>query len=186
MAENELAGAIFRFFGILHRFVSRAHVTGGLASSFYGRPRFTQDIDIVLDAKELGGNLSAFLQALSHDYLYSRESIEESLKGGRVFQCIDSATGFKFDLYPREGVPGELSRTISVELFPGIHLPIVSREDAVISKLYWIKRGSIKSREDVRAIMAETADPHSIFLRAEEMGQGDLLREVLSETEPED
>ena len=29
------------------------HVTGGLASSYYGEPRFTQDIDLVIPAETI-------------------------------------------------------------------------------------------------------------------------------------
>ena len=49
------------------------------------------------------------------------------------------------DVYARE-----LSRSESHEVFEGQMLSVVSRQDAAISKLLWISKGSHKSRRDFR------------------------------------
>lgn len=49
--------------------------------------------------------------------------------------------------------PGELDRSVSMELFSGLSLLVVSRPDAAASKLAWAAKGSHKSRRDLRHIV---------------------------------
>ena len=59
-ATLEKAVCIFRHLGI------RFHLTGGIASIYYGEPRLTQDIDIVIDNAQVTAALDSFLQALKN------------------------------------------------------------------------------------------------------------------------
>jgi hypothetical protein len=43
------------------------HITGGLASSFYGESRFTQDVDIVIRVAG-GDSLTQLIQELAHKF----------------------------------------------------------------------------------------------------------------------
>ena len=180
--ENELACSIRDFFDLLSSINIKAHITGGLASSYYGQPRYTQDIDIVVDASALKTNLDQFLSLLAQKYLFSEDTIRAALLSGRVFQVIDDATGFKFDIYPREGVPGELGRGCVVELFPTIHLPLLSLPDCVVSKLQWIQKGSQKSIQDVRAIIDRLSPNQNaeVTLHADKNGLKDFLTNILN------
>ena len=45
---NELKKTLADVVEILVALKFKFHLTGGLASSFYGEPRFTQDIDLVI------------------------------------------------------------------------------------------------------------------------------------------
>ena len=61
---------------ILREHSIRFHLTGGITSVFYGEPRMTQDIDIVVDNIQLTKALPSFLQSLdSSDFI--RKSIAE-------------------------------------------------------------------------------------------------------------
>ena len=61
---------IFRRFGI------RFHLTGGIASVYYGEPRLTQDVDIVIDNAQLATVLASFLEALeSSDFLFDAQAV---------------------------------------------------------------------------------------------------------------
>jgi hypothetical protein len=76
-------------------------VTGGVASVIYGDPRFTRDVDIVLDMglHDVGTFLSAFDAA--DFYLPPREAIEEEvarLTGGH-FNVIHHDTALRADVY---------------------------------------------------------------------------------------
>jgi hypothetical protein len=189
MSENELADTISRFFKLLQSLQIKAHITGGLASSYYGEPRYTQDVDVVVDSIQLKNVFDKFLKLIEGEYLFSKDTIESSLSNGRVFQLIDDRTGFKFDIYPREGVPGELARTIITELFPGKELPLLSVEDAILSKLDWVQRGSKKSSEDILGIFNRLSPEGktSAFMRAEKHGFAELLRNIVKDfkIEPE-
>lgn len=171
---------------VLQRHQIRFHLTGGLTSIAYGEPRMTQDIDIVVDPRQTASNLDAFLQSLAEsDFMYDEPSIRRAVGEGGAFQLLDNQESLKLDIYPRELITGELTRSRQLEIFAGIFLPVVSRVDAVASKLVWISKGSHKSRRDLRAIHRKAADEEKreIARIATTCGLGDLLRQVLSEAD---
>lgn len=60
--QDEIFQVVDRISKILTDLKLKYHLTGGLVSSFYGEPRFTQDIDIVL-------KISASDRKLLRDFL---------------------------------------------------------------------------------------------------------------------
>ena len=69
-----------------------------------------------------------------------------------MFQLLDTEESLKLDIYAREMIPGELSRSEQLEIFAGVMLPVASRADVAASKLIWISKGSHKSRRDLRKL----------------------------------
>jgi len=63
----------------------------------------------------------------------------------------------KADFHVGESVPGELERSREATLFEGLTVRLVSKEDAIISKLLWLQRGSAKSRNDVLGMLLDPA-----------------------------
>ena len=102
-----------------------------------------------------------------------------------MFQLFDSAEALKLDIYPREMIDGELSRSQMVEIFESISLPIASRVDAGVSKLIWISKGSHKSRRDFRQISVRADEPENLLIckMAKDLGLEELLNEVLAESD---
>ena len=49
MHESELQVTTLRVVSVLRRMGLSFHLTGGIASAFHGEPRFTQDVDIVVE-----------------------------------------------------------------------------------------------------------------------------------------
>ena len=100
-----------------------------------------------------------------------------------MFQFLDLDPVIKLDLYPRCLIPGELDRSVRVEIFPGVVLPLVARTDAALSKLVWIGHGSHRSRRDLRSIFGgASADEIATVRRtAADMNLVRLLDEVLDE-----
>lgn len=171
---------------ILHRHEIRFHLTGGLTGTAYGEPRMTQDIDIVVDPKRIERVLDDFIGSLRQtDFIYDEKSIRAAVEQGGLFQLLDEEEVLKLDLYPRELIAGELDRSESLELFEGHWLPVVSRVDAVLSKLVWVSRGSHKSRRDLRAINrnASSQQRAQIEALATHLGLNGLLVDVLNETD---
>jgi hypothetical protein len=130
-------------------------VTGSLASAFYGEPRSTQDVDIVVRAPEpplqrLGERLRA--AGLYCDAGAITEAVE--LKG--LFNAIDPATGWKVDFivlkdraFGRAAFEG---RTLA-EL-GGVPLHLIRAEDVVVSKLEWAQLGgSERQLRDVVGVL---------------------------------
>jgi hypothetical protein len=74
-------------------------VVGGFAAIFYGEPRLTIDVDIVIDMRV--GHIHPLVAAFPvPDYYVSEESIRDSLQRRYPFNVIQPATGAKVDLVP--------------------------------------------------------------------------------------
>jgi hypothetical protein len=179
-------GTVERFIGILKSLKIRHHLTGGVVSVAWGEPRMTQDIDIVIDRVGATANIERLVSEIqSAGYFADEQGIRNAIHGGKPFQLLDQVEVLKLDVYPRELVPGELSRSVLAEVFPGSSIAIVSRPDAALSKLIWIKRGSHKSRHDLRQIVRRLSEEENIFLRSQalQLELTDLLDSVLAESD---
>jgi hypothetical protein len=160
----------------------RFHCTGGLVAGSYGEPRFTQDVDIVMGLTGEAAQTRLLIEALGSHFLVDRDEVEKAIGRQDMFQALDLETFIKIDFHVGEAVPGELGRSVIRELFPGLSAPLVSREDAIISKLLWIKKGSVKSRRDVIMMLrrGEPLDREALERRARELDVIDLLFEIQS------
>lgn len=175
-----------RVANLLRQFGVRFHLTGGLVSVYYAEPRLTQDADVVVDPVQLRLCLEQFIGAIQDsDWLVDADVIRDAVRRGRMFQILDVQECIKIDLYPRELIPGELERSLSVDLTPTLRFPIASRTDLVLSKLIWISKGSHKSRRDVRQLMQRSSTDEVAVIRsfAEQLLLTSLLDEVLGESD---
>lgn len=162
----------------------RFHLTGGVTSVTWGEPRMTQDIDIVVDPERLTAVLSEFLEELRQsDFLHNPDAVNRAVRDGQQFQLLDEQELLKLDVYPRELIPGELTRSQNVEIFDNCRMPLVSLVDAAVSKLFWIDAGSHKSRQDVQAILriADEAQRLEIHRLARELNLSHVLSSVTTE-----
>ncbi|REJ94739.1 MAG: hypothetical protein DWQ34_08375 [Planctomycetota bacterium] len=179
------------FFPLLERFARilddcgvRYHLTGGLVAVHYAEPRLTQDADLVVDPVQLQAHLDRFLEAIHQlGCLADAATIREAVSRKRMFQVVDPQEALKIDFYPRELVPGELDRSIVIDLTADLQFPIVSRPDLIASKLVWISKGSHKSRRDVKLLMRGANEDDEAVARAcvDQLGLTDLLEDVLAE-----
>lgn len=183
-AAHDLNQTISRIVSVLLTEELPFHLTGGLASSFYGEPRFTQDIDIVIRIGA-GQALHNLLAKLSANFLVDSETAEDAVLGGGIFQALDEETMIKIDFHVGEAIQGELERSRQEEILPGIIVPLVSKEDAILSKLLWMRKGSHKSRRDVKMMLARTGvvDFQYLDSQAKQLGVLELLMELQSERE---
>ncbi len=151
------------------------HLTGGLASSYYGEPRLTQDIDFVVAMKQ--EDIAVLIQILAPQFLVDLEAMEDAVSNDRLFQGLDQETFLKVDFHVGGSVRGEFERSVETELFPGVVVSIASKCDAIVSKLLWIKAGSGKSRQDVLGMLLDPDPIEEALLLdlAEEHGVADIL-----------
>jgi hypothetical protein len=176
--------SLLRLLEILSRHEVRFHLTGGIASVAYGEPRMTQDIDIVVDNPSMARATDAFLrEAEAAGFMVDAASARRAIADRSMFQAYDMNEALKFDLYPRELIPGELGRSTLLEVFGGVRLPVVSRPDAAASKLIWSSKGSHKSRRDLRHMTRSMtgAERAELVGFARARGLDGLLDEILGE-----
>jgi hypothetical protein len=102
MAEShdyEVRAFLTRVISVLERLDIPYMVVGGFAATFYGRPRLTLDVDIVVDMQ--WKHVRPFVAAFpGSGYHVSEESMFDSLTRRRPFHVIETATAAKVDLVP--------------------------------------------------------------------------------------
>jgi hypothetical protein len=87
-------------------------LTGSLASAYYGAPRSTQDIDIVIAATP--AQLRTLVQFFpSEEYYADLEAALEACQRQSMFNVVDLVTGWKIDFIFRQ------ARAFSEEEFVG-------------------------------------------------------------------
>ena len=86
----------------------------------------------------------------------------------------------KIDFHVGEKIPGELQRTRYQEVAADLTVPLVAKEDAILSKLLWIQLGSGKSKRDVIQMLKnpEDLDLSRLHLQAARLGLADELSRI--------
>jgi hypothetical protein len=169
---------------ILSSLSIKYHLTGGITTGAYIEPRYTQDLDLVIDQPAAEEQLEELLKAISNsDFLFDEQAIRSAVESQRMFQLFDSIECLKLDIYPRELIPGELERSVMAKVFEDRQYPIASRVDALVSKLIWVSKGSHKNRRDVKLIYRSCSPDEQAAVRehAAERDLMGLLDEVLAE-----
>lgn len=136
-------------------------LTGGLAVTIWGIPRYTGDADLVIQLRQEDiPKLQRGLVELSVFGYVDEEAMRDALKRNSEFNYIDAEGGFKVDMWIAKDSPFHRScfaRRVAVEI-GGHNVWVVSPEDLIVSKLDWWHRGSHKSEYDVRCVMDGQGD----------------------------
>lgn len=97
MKAYEQSQAFGGVIDVLEAVGARYAIWGGLAVVAYGEPRFTQDMDILLNSEQFA--LAPFVQRLSEmHYHVDRRSVEQAMSGG-YFNLIHLHYLIKTDFY---------------------------------------------------------------------------------------
>lgn len=185
MSQEEFFATVVQ---ILNRLNISYMLTGSVASSFYGEPRSTHDIDFVVaivssDAKRL---TKSFEQTR---YYLSEEAIQEAIAHGNPFNMIDSHTGLKADFWPLKSDSYHLmcfSRRKKHRIF-GNDTYIATPEDMILTKLEWCKLsgGSEVQFKDVLGIyevQRKSLDFEYIYKWSEYLGVKELVDRLSEES----
>jgi hypothetical protein len=181
--EADFEQTTARIVGVLNDLGLKFHLTGGVVAAYYGDPRSTQGVDIVIDLAMNRPETKMLLDRMSSGYLLSNDVATDAIMSHGLFQAIDQQSMIKIDLHVGGKIPGELARSKQREIAPGLVAPIVSKEDAIVSKLLWIQQGSHRSRHDVKEMLRRDEDLDQNFLKqlAASLGVLDLLDELDAE-----
>jgi hypothetical protein len=114
-------------------------LTGSMAMNYYAQPRMTRDIDVVIALTPT--DTGTMVRLFDPDYLVSREAVSASIAHESLFNLIHQESIIKVDCIVRKSSPYrqaefERRQRISIEDFS---IWIATKEDLIISKLYWAK-----------------------------------------------
>lgn len=143
--------------GILHKLNISYIVTGGMAIFVWGRPRFTADIDIVIELKsDQIKALAQALKALGEAGYVDVSMMQKALLRHGEFNFIEGASGVKVDFF----IAGKNSfdevkfKNRRQEKVLGKSIYFISPEDLILSKLLWRKEsGSELQLKDVESVL---------------------------------
>jgi hypothetical protein len=176
-----------RLVGFLEKIGIPYMIAGSAGSSLHGRPRATQDTDIVVDLNET--QLRGLIDLLEPSYYVSREAALDALRRRVMFNVLDLDGGWKTDLIIRKDRPfsrKEFERRQQIDV-AGRTLWVVSAEDTILSKLEWVKgRQSDVQYSDVLGVA--TAQWGNLDLKylhewARQLDVEDMLIRLLKEAE---
>jgi hypothetical protein len=163
-------------------------LTGSLAAAFYGQPRATQDVDVVVEIEP--DHLDRLVEELAAAGLYvSADAAREAVRYAGQFNAIDPETGWKADFIVRKERAfsrSEFERRKPARLL-GTDVWLARVEDLVVAKLEWSELGdSDLQRQDVVEILRTTGDAidqEYIDQWAAELGLSDAWKRVRASLE---
>lgn len=137
-------------------------VTGGIAVLVWGRPRFTADIDIVVEFEEKDiEKLRQGLLKIGKSGYADADSMREALARESEFNFIDGETGVKVDFwFLKKKDPFDASRfkrRIAKKIL-GEKIYFTTAEDLILIKALWYKISPMSRQlEDIESILKISA-----------------------------
>ena len=154
-------------------------LTGSMAMNYYAEPRMTRDIDLVVALRR--EDTERIVTLFDGDYYVSREAVESSIKQQSLFNLIHNESVIKVDFIVRKQTGFRLNeferrRRIILRDF---ETWIVSKEDLILSKLFWAKDShSDFQLRDVRNLIMTGCDRAYIERWTDELGIVSLWKEI--------
>lgn len=149
-------------------------ITGSMASIFYGEPRLTHDIDVVIHLSKVTLPKFSLLFPLDQFYCPPDEviQIESKRRPYGHFNLIHHESGFKADIYTDAEDPlhqWAFKNRKRVDLGEGLAIWLAPPEYVIIRKLeYFREGGSDKHLQDIRKMLPQVdSDLNLEFLENE-------------------
>jgi hypothetical protein len=138
-------------------------LTGSIAMNYFVEPRMTRDIDLVIHLKE--ENIPLIVKMFEKDNYIDEGAIKWAIENNHMFNIIHNETVTKVDFILRKSNEHrllEFERRHQIQ-FLNIKTYIVSLEDLIISKLYWIKDSkSDLQKRDILLLLASSYETHYV------------------------
>jgi len=153
-------------------------LTGSMAMNYYAQPRMTRDIDLVVALTP--ADTDAIVRLFAPDYYVSREAVSSSIAQESLFNLIHQESIIKVDCIIRKNTPYrraefERRQRIAIEDFSTW---IASKEDLIISKLWWAKDSHSELQlRDVKNLVSTGCDTDYIQGWTKELGLHNLWEE---------
>lgn len=139
-------------------------IGGSVASSIYGKVRFTQDVDMTVESFE--GKADEFFRLVRSDFYISWDAMKQALRQASSFNVVHLESAFKIDVFIQKDTEFEkqlLSRRKFMKLSESFKkaFSVVSAEDIILLKLRWYQQtgcSSEKQWEDILAVLEVQKD----------------------------
>jgi hypothetical protein len=166
-------------------------VGGSLASSRYGLPRTTQDVDLVVDLRE--DQVVRLVNVLQDEFYIDAGMIREAIAQRSCFNVIHLQAAYKVDLFLIKAdtwAQMEMARRRTERTGPddsSVTLNFCSPEDIILHKLDWYRLGggvSDRQWSDVLGVLKVQASAlEGAYLRhwTSELGLTELLDRAMRE-----
>lgn len=164
---------------------------GSLASTIFGEPRGTVDIDMAVRLEE--GHLAGLLKVLEAEFYVPVEAARQAVELRTSFNLVDDS-GLKVDLFVLgDGLLDRLQlerrRRVAVRQEPPGHLWVTAPGDQVLRKLAWYRAGGHMSERQWRDVVGllriqqQALDIASLIQTASLAGLEELLAQALSDAQ---
>lgn len=155
-------------------------LTGGVAVSYWGFPRTTHDIDIVIEAEKK--DKEKIVALFEKDFYISPEATADAIETRFTFNVIHLKSGTKVDFWLLKDEPfgiTEFKRRLRRRI-SGKEIFIISPEDLILSKLLGYKETQSSRRlEDAESILKSSkVDLEYIKNWAERQSTTKILEEI--------
>lgn len=134
---------------------------GSTATIAFGEPRFTNDIDIVLDLQP--HQIDDFCRAFSGpDFYLSRAAVDSAVRKRFQFNILHTTSGFKVDCILPTASPfdqNQLERGVRKKVLEDFEAVFGSPEDVILKKMEYFKLGeSEKHLRDIGGVLKISGD----------------------------
>lgn len=166
-------------------------IGGSMASSIYGLPRSTQDVDLVAELKE--EQVNDLVAALESEFYIDSQAVRRAVQSLRSFNVIHLDTMYKADIFilgKGRRAQEEKQRRRLEPLGKGPDAPTAyfcSAEDIVLQKLLWFcKSGGVLGRQlddvqNVLKVQANALEYDYLKRWAADLGISDLLEKAFDD-----
>lgn len=168
-------------------------IVGSVASSAYGLPRATQDIDFVVALRH--EQVPTLVAALEPEFYVDIAAVYEAVATESSFNLVRWTTMDKLEVFvrsPEAKSKPEFERRRPMSFQIGgqlVTLYLASPEDTLLHKLLWFRQSGEVSQQQWRDILGilqvqgDTLDRDYLMRRASELGVNDLLQKAMREAE---
>ena len=161
---------LIKIASVLERLDIDYAISGGIAVSVWGRPRYTADIDIVVNIKS-AQSVEDLVKLLSKEFkkAYSDKDLAlDAFNRKGEFNIIEPEYGLKADFFI---VPQEEFKLLEIKRakkrkIGEKYINFISPEDLIISKLLWFREGqSTRQLEDIASVIDVQTDLDKAYLK---------------------